>query len=417
MLVALLAACGLYARESRPEDLKARYLQIQESYTRRSDDIGERLKKASRDLLNEYILSLVRIEQHYKDEGNLDGVVVSRELREEALTTREFPEIPEEAPDKIREKIRDLLERREEIRKRHQKELDALNRVLIDALEPYQVEFTKQGELDTAVEILDIRKLLMASLGDAGNTESGPSGDGAPATVSNDPNTYGFCLEPGIYAEVPGVTARQPEVPVDGEVRDDVEVREKGCVFNQGVIHFPDRAMSALLRRVKKNQMLTVEFALRPHRGRLGDEEIPSPILVYGNHPGDANLAITQEGRNLYLRLRTTSPPAGGLHKINLGRAETGRAQHVMITYRNTELTVYRDGVEAFTNRKITGLLTNWEEYPMMMGGLIPTDSTPSPPEHEIWRGVLYQFYLKAGMETSRNAADNYSRFSRVISH
>lgn len=148
------------------QDVDTQYLRLQEAYTQRVQDIVQRFETQQSELLNKFILALVRREQSYRDEGDLDGLMYSRTLREELLEEVRFPEKDPDAPAEVLEMMDTLFRHRNELIATFQPELDQLNRILLNALEPYQREFTRQGKLDLAIEIRTLREHLSTALGE-----------------------------------------------------------------------------------------------------------------------------------------------------------------------------------------------------------------------------------------------------------
>lgn len=147
------------------QDADTQYLRLQESYTQRVQDIVQRFETQQSELLNKFILALVRKEQDYRDEGDLDGLMYSRNLREELLEQVRFPEKDSRAPEEVLEMMNTLFRHRNELIATFQPELNKLNEILLNALEPYQREFTRQGKLDLAIEIRELREQLTIALG------------------------------------------------------------------------------------------------------------------------------------------------------------------------------------------------------------------------------------------------------------
>lgn len=163
-LISLVWFCGFTA-DAR--DAETQYLRLQESYTQRVQDIVQRFETQQSELLNKFILALVRKEQDYRDEGDLDGLMYSRNLREELLEQVRFPEEDPGAPAAVLEMLNTLFRHRDELVATFQPELNQLNRILLNALEPYQREFTRQGKLELAIEVRTLREHLSTALGES----------------------------------------------------------------------------------------------------------------------------------------------------------------------------------------------------------------------------------------------------------
>lgn len=393
-------------------DIPGEFKRLQDAYTQRLNDIETRLQASERELLNAFILSLVRTEQAYRDEGNLDGLVLSRELRETLLHTPAFPDLEERFPDTLKQMVQTLLQQREEARLKNQKELDDLNRILFTALERFQREFTRAGNFEQAIEIRSMRNLLRDSLG-LEQPVSQPSG---PVVISTDPNVYPICIEPPGYADVAGVTPRVPQIPFQFAVEDPERATRTRHSFNfrGGALILPSEASFALIQQVQQNQMLNLEIGLHAVHGHQGNRELPAPLLLFGTTLADSNLAVFQEGPNLFLYLRTTMPPTGQTHhRVNLGPIEAGRAHYIQVTYRSGELTVFRNGGETQKIRgSINGLLSNWSAAPLRMGQL---PAPPEQPEPLTWHGNLIQVYMKSTLDSPRSAETNFKRFSTYL--
>lgn len=391
--------------------LSTRYLQLQEGYTQRLNTIENEFRKNERELLNDFILSLPRIEKRFRNEGMLEGVIATRNIQENVLAEMQFPSPDEELPGELAERVETLLHERETARQEYQEKLDALNRILHDALEPYKKAFTIAGEFDTAMEIRAIQLRL------AGELPMEEEED-APFRISNDPNAIPFCLEPAGYADFPGVSPLEPAIAFEPEIDGRVDVVDKGFVFRRGKLVVPDKAMTVLLEGVRKNQMLSIDFGLRPQGIHQGHPEAPAILLLYGNSLTEANLAITHEGRDLYLYLRTTMEPEEDrpYHRIHLGPAEGGRAQHYAISFRSGELNVFKDGDPIRKLRgEPRGLLSNWEDYPVIMGENSAPPNLPDLPDVIFWRGHIHHVHMRSTLDS--DVAENFKRFKNVVTH
>lgn len=410
--ILIAALCPLHGQE---ETLSTRYLRLQEAYTQRLQTIEQDYRKTERELLNEFILALPRIEKRFREEGDLEGVVAARKLQEEVLATMRFPNADEELPGELQPRVQTLLEEQESARVDYQKKLDALNRILHDALEPYKKAFTIAGEFETAMEIRAIQMRLAGEL-DLEETDETDK----DVEVSNDPNAIPFSLEPEGYARIPGLTPRKSAIAFEPKINGDVEIRENEFRFREGKLTIPGEAMTLLLQGVRKNQMLSIEFGLRPWRNRQGNARLPAVLLMYGNSLTDANMAVTQEGEHLYLHLRTSMEPEGNrpYHRIRLGKADAGRAQQFAVTFRTGVLAIFKDGDEINTLRgEPRGLLSNWEEYPVVMGEIPGAPENPKLPDVIHWRGQIFHFYMRSTLDNPREVKSNFERFKTAVTH
>lgn len=402
------------ARAEDLESLRASLSRLREVYAERVEAIRGEVLEKEREILNRFIVSLVRVEQQFRDEGNLDGVVLSRNLRERLLESPEFPEPADNHPNTLKERIEELADQRQEIRGEAQKELNQLNRMYMERLEPIMRGLTRLGDFDTARQLLETRQDLAAGLADT--TEDAPPSPVRLGPVG-DPNVLPLSLEPPAMGRISGITPRRTQIPFELEAIGGSEARERDFRLSGGQLTVPEPATAALVHQVKQNHMLSLEFGLYTGHRSQGNPALrtPAPLVVFGNNLQDANLVITQEGRALYLYLRTTVAPAAdrALHRVRIANIDSGRMEHFAITYRSGELTLFKDRVETNKLRgEVTGQLTNWENYPLLVGW------SPSPvPQFEQlhWNGRLVSLYFRASHDSPRAVATHYSRFANFV--
>jgi hypothetical protein len=390
------------------QDVETQYLQLQSSYTQRLNDIIQRDQLSRRELLNKYILALVRIEQEYRDDGDLDGVVYCRALRETLLTQPGFPATPEAAPKAIADLYLALEQKIKEHRASHQKELHQLNLILFNALDIYQKEFARQGIDKRANEILEIRKVLSDALVEAQAEMTAKAT--VASTLSVDPNVLPFCLEGESYGTVRGVIPRRPMV--------DLLIEEKGLVnkvplgyrFVNGQLYLPSNQSGPLMEDLARNRLLSVELAFQPSFDLQGGPGEPVLLFQIGENLNKALFALTMEGQALFMYLKTdTPPPNRENYRYEIGRIQGLDPVHIIATYRQGELTVYVNGTVTLALRnQVKGTLNNWQPTPVILG-----KSMPDPERGFIlpFRGILHHVYLKAGEINSRQAVANYNRF------
>ena len=393
--------------------LQSDYSRMQTIYTERVEEIQRDLRVEESEILNRFIVSLVRLEQEFRETGDLDGVVLIRRMREGLLETPEFPAPRETHPETLRDRIEDLQAQRSELREKSQKKLDDLNRMFVDRLEPIMRDLTRAGDFETAREILELRRKLREALGEEDEDGTRDTRElGAPS----DPNVYPVSIEPRTLGTVTGVNARKAQLPYEFQLEGAVEVREKDFLLQAGRLTVPAEATAAIIHQAKQNQMFTLEFGFHTSNARQGRPELglPSGLLLFGENRENANVIVTHEGQDLYLYLRTTRPPDNRKHhRIRLGRVDGGRMEHWMVTYRSGEVTVYKDGNETNKIRgDITGLLNNWEVYPIHLGQI----DTEHPSYRQFhWRGRLVMAYMKASHDSPRAVTVSYDRFADFV--
>jgi hypothetical protein len=256
-LLSLLKAAPCFA-----QDVETQYLKLQESYSLRTQDIEDRYRKRRRELLNKFILALVRVEQLYREEGELDGVIYCRDLRESLLLSSEFPEMGEDAPEAVLDMFSTLQLKRDDVYQEHQTELTQFNKLLLGALEPYIKEFTRQGMIDEALEVQTLQTKLTESLA----LDRAAEGllMNIPSVLSSDPNVYPLAIEAEGYKLVNGVTPRKSMRSIPMKTQGIIRTTDQGIEFVDGRISIPANQSGPLVEDMKRNRMFTAELAFQP---------------------------------------------------------------------------------------------------------------------------------------------------------
>jgi hypothetical protein len=100
-----------------------------------------------------------------------------------------------------------------------------------------------------------------------------------------------------------------------------------------------------LHQRLTSGRGLTVELWLS---AAPGDQYGPARVMSYSLNPWQRNFALGQEGRDLVVRLRTTTTDANGVPGLEVADAFAdgvpGALQHIVVTYDFAEERVYIDG-------------------------------------------------------------------------
>ena len=394
-----------------PQDVQTQYLKLQEAYTLRTQEIEERYQKGQRELLNKFILALVRVEQNYRDEGDLDGVIYCRELRETLLTTPGFPTI-EEPPPAIATMLDTLEEKRRESLEQHQRELDQFNILLLGALEAYEREFTRQGMIEDAIEIQNLREKI--SLAVAEELERKKREEEIQSVLSTDPNDYPFAIEARGYKSVTGVTPRNSTHDLTFHEEGIIRTTEKGIEFVNGKISIPANQTGPLIQDINRNRMISAEIAFEPVFDSQGIPGNPVVIMQFGETLESAKLAFTLEGSSAWLYFQTSVPPNDRPnHRYEIGSIRDLQNVHLVMTYRSGELTAYLNGVATLRLRnQISGTIIDWETSRVILGKAADENRNRMifP-----FRGTLNHLYLKSGDLSSRQVVSNYNRYLQAI--
>jgi hypothetical protein len=229
---------------------------------------------------------------------------------------------------------------------------------------------------------------------------------------AGDPNNYPICLEPPGLRERQDLGARTPSQSQEPVAEGNVHAAAGFWRLQHGKLTLPAASLAAASTMVRRNQMFTLEIALRARGLGQGSAEEPAPILLYGDGTENANFQVTQEGGKVFFYLRTTdTPPNKAPFRVDLGRLMPDRFQHFVITYRNGDLTVYRNGDEHLRLRKeVTGSLANWVAAPLAIGG-----TKASTGEDIFWRGLLVSVYLKPSIYSQREIREAFGRFTAFV--
>ncbi|MGA0333267.1 MAG: hypothetical protein ACO3N7_04680 [Kiritimatiellia bacterium] len=412
-LTILFFLCGFSSAHLAAQDVQIQYLKIQENYTLRVEDIRLRHKKSTQELLNKFILALVRVEQRYRDDGDLVGVVFCRDLREKMLVEQEFPQHTENAPEEVEEILKVLTERHQESSRTHQQELDQLNLMLYNALEAYQREFTRQSMIEMAQEIFNIREVLtetaIAAEKRSQDTEVLPTG------TLTDPNQFPFGFEGTGYAATRGVIPRNCVIELSTEVNGQVEMTPLGYRFVNGRLRFPANQSVPFLSGLFQNGMFSAEIAFQPDFDLQGFPNSPVILFQLGEKTENALFSVTLEGTEFYLYFQTDSPPPERAnHRYRLGSLKANTPTHLCVTYRPGELFAYENGVAVLQLRdEVKGGFSDWEPTPILVGKALPKEDAEAfifP-----YRGVLNHVYLREGNLSSRQVVSNYNRYLRLF--
>jgi len=409
----LFLSCFLFASAIvYAQDVNTQYARLQEAYSERLQDLETRHSSQQREILHQCILALVRTEQGYREEGNLDGVVMTREIRDTLLQEAVVPPVEDTWPIGLQKMIAELDHRKTEIQNEIQTELDQLNQMLFRALEPYKIEFTRQGEVETAIEVRTLQEKIAQRLG----LEHPSSKGDAPVITrsSTDPNAYLFLLEPAAFQNKRRVPERKALVELTPALNGEVRLEEKGYLFDSGSLTLPSVQSEPMRANAARNQMLALELGIRTPWSSQGNTSLPAAIFLWGSSLDEANLAIAQEGTDLYLYVKTSTPPPGRKnHRVSLGPLPADEPTHLIVTYKANEFIVYRNGVATRRIRgSIKGSFSTWEASDAFLGRLPPSDRMPTPTP---WYGHLHQLGIKAGQDVSRRVVDFYIRFQRAL--
>lgn len=401
----------LPATAQNTDALREAYLRMQEAYTERATLLEAEYTEAEQREINAFIIDLVRIEQHYRDEGELAGVLQTRQIQERMLETQTLPDPEAEPlPEKILERITQSRENLQLARDTVQEKLNTLNQAFADRLEPIMRDLTRAGDFTTAREILGIRNEIFASLNVRPSIRPTHRSE-AELRAPNDPNIFPVSVEPPGFSERPGLIPRSTQLPFQPQTEGDLTQSPQGIILRGGRFTIPAHATEALIHQIGRTQTITIELGFR-----ISQPFQHAPILCFGRSPEESNFALLQDGNNLTL-LFTTSSQTGGIqrNRIDLGPANVGAMQHLVISYRPGDLAIFRNGGGTRRNRDdANGDLRAWEMKPLHLGQAEIPPSPDFPPP--AWNGTIVNLQINALPVTPRGITSSFERFTRFIS-
>lgn len=174
--------------------------------------------------------------------------------------------------------------------------------------------------------------------------------------------------------------ARTRTAPLRHEGRNQILPSNVLC---QGGRTFVDGVDADLLAACRKSNALTIGITLAT---RSLDQAGPARILSCSLDGHHRNFSLCQEGELFVLRLRTMDTgPNGTSPEVRLCRVRPREDITLIIAYRPGELRLYCDGRETPV-QQITGDLSNWEEYPLLLGNEWQADRQ--------WSGRILRFFV-----------------------
>ena len=275
------------------------------------------------------------------------------------------------------------------------------------------MEFTRQGNLDKAIEVRDLQAKLSAEL-DVPLVENPPPGAPPSSPHHQNPNAYPFLLEPELFNTRAGVTQRISALEPAPKTEGSVSMENDGIHFSGGHLMLTPRELEPLREAAGRNQMITIELSLTSRLYAQGSSSRPAGVFQWGSPLANANLALTQEGNDLYLHI-TTGNAANNktTHRVDLGSLSSNSPTHLTIVYRSNACIIYRNGVATSRLRdSLKGGLSGWNSAPMILGGSMGSDNRAGSTH---WNGRIHQLCIKAGQDGGSKVMNHYNRFRKAM--
>ncbi|MFT5123361.1 MAG: hypothetical protein ACI9QL_004899 [Candidatus Omnitrophota bacterium] len=151
-------------------------------------------------------------------------------------------------------------------------------------------------------------------------------------------------------------------------------------------------AGEGMLAECRASGELSIEMVVTP---RIHAVSGPARIISYSKSERDLNFSLSQEDAMLVLRLRTSeSGNTDEGMRFELCPLNIGTAQHILISYRDGQLTVYKHGTLIRSGDELRGTFESWEPMPLVFGDDLEG--------HHDWSGTLegvaiYNRFIEAG--------------------
>ncbi len=150
------------------------------------------------------------------------------------------------------------------------------------------------------------------------------------------------------------------------KTRGDARFVGRGQVELAGGAVLVEGANETLLAACKQSGELSIEAVLLASKGR---QTGPARIISFSSDPYLRNFTLGQEADELVLRLRTPRTGDNGMNpETKLFGMPAGTPVHVIVSYRDGELTAYRDGQRVKSSSAVRGDLSNWTPQHLLFG-------------------------------------------------
>lgn len=148
-----------------------------------------------------------------------------------------------------------------------------------------------------------------------------------------------------------------------------------GMDIRNGSFVAPD-AGPRIVAACRRSNELAIEATLLPRSGALSG---PARIIALSQRIGNANFVLGQDEDWLVFRLRTPETGRDGTandSQVAITPLPVGRRVHVIVTYRDGELSAYIDGKPARVQQRIQGGFDTWEDAVLRFGDEASFDRT-----------------------------------------
>ncbi|MEM7010147.1 MAG: PQQ-binding-like beta-propeller repeat protein [Verrucomicrobiota bacterium] len=126
-------------------------------------------------------------------------------------------------------------------------------------------------------------------------------------------------------------------------------------------------ATNPFLAAAQESGQLTIETIITTTNLRQSG---PARIITFSSDGHHRNFSLAQERERLLLRLRTPQTGENGMKpQSTLCAIEAGKTLHILVSYRDGELTAYVNGERVFQSDGVTGDFSNWDDQQQLVFG------------------------------------------------
>jgi hypothetical protein len=174
-------------------------------------------------------------------------------------------------------------------------------------------------------------------------------------------------------------------------------------VLDQGA-YTVDGVGDAILAACKEAGALSVEMVLTP---RLQAVPTPARMVSFSRDGRHRNFSLDQKGDRLVLRLRTPKTGNNGANPpIELCPLDIDRPQHILVSYRNGQLTAYKHGKLVYSGDGLRGDFRNWDPMQLIFGDEVSGEYD--------WSGTLEGVAIYSRFIHADEAMETFSRYLNI---
>jgi len=155
------------------------------------------------------------------------------------------------------------------------------------------------------------------------------------------------------------------------ELRGQATSLDSGFELSSGSVLLNQKTANEFLKQCRRNNSFSLDVTFVPYQT---EQTGPARIVSFSKNTNERNFTLGQEGNKLILRLRTTKQdPNGTNNQLTLGQIEMNQSYRVQINWNKGTLTTKVNAVTT-TEKKLHGILTHWENFPLILGDELTED-------------------------------------------